>query len=162
MKGLAFAAAILLASLAASAQVRETVDVTIAGGPHAGKYQASTEKGGCTYGMAGPGSWGNQLSDPKEKDPKKLNSVQLIVPNAKAAAAGTGEFQLIVRFGALLGANTAYTVDTRAASPKKTGSGTVTVVDRGTTGEVKISAATADGVKIEAHIDCKTVMRAGA
>ena len=152
----------LLAALSAHAEVKETVDLTVTGGPNAGKHHASTEKGGCSYGLSGPGSWGNQLSDPKDKDAKKFNSLQLVVPNAKAAAGGTGEFQLVVGFGPLMNRSATYTVDTRAAAPKKAGSGTVTVTDKGSTGEVKFSATTAEGVKLEGTIDCKAVMRAGA
>src|SRR3954471_24515874 len=98
-------AAALVASLIAApafADVKETVKLTITGGPNAGTHEASTERGGCTYGFAGPGSWGNQLSDPKDKDPKKLNSLQLIVPDAKKAAGGSPEFLLTVGFGPLM------------------------------------------------------------
>ena len=64
-----------------------------------------------------------------------------------------------MRFGPLmLKGNTSYTIDTRP--PKKSGSGTVTVEDHGATALVKIAAATADGVKFDGTIDCKTVMRA--
>jgi hypothetical protein len=156
-----FAAALAcLAAATAAAEVKETVELTVTGGPNAGKHQASTERGGCTYGFAGPGSWGNQLSDAKDKDPKKFNSLQLIVPNAKAAAAGTTEFELTVGFGPLMNRSATYTVNTRAG--KKAGSGSVTVVDKGNTGEVKFSAVTAEGVKLEGRIDCKSVMRSGS
>lgn len=154
--GLALA---LAAPLAAFADTVETVTISIGGGPNAGKHEAATEKGGCTYGFAGPGSWGNQLSQPKEKDPKKLNSVQLVVPDAKKAAAGTGEFLLTVGFGPLLHRSAEYTVDTRNGGRK--GSGKVTVQDAGKSAVVLISATTADGVKIEGRIDCKSVMRNG-
>ena len=153
-------AALLVAGTvpAAADEVREVVHLTVNGGPNAGKYETSTEKGGCTYGLAGPTAWGNQISDPKQKDPKKLNSVQLIVPDTKKAAGGATEFLLIVRFGPLMGGNTSYTIDTRP--PKKSGSGTVTVEDHGATALVKIAATRADGVKFDGTIDCKTVMRA--
>ena len=148
-------------SLAVQAEVKETVKLKISGGPNAGSQEASSEKGGCTYGFAGPGSWGNQLSSPGDKDPKKLNSVQLIVPDAKKAAAGSSEFLLTVGFGPLMQRSAEYTVDTRAAAAKKSGSGKVTVQDGGNTGKVSISATTANGVKIEGEIDCKSVMRNG-
>src|SRR4051812_49187966 len=83
-----------LAIPAAFAQEKETVHLVVTGGSNAGTYDASSDKGGCSYGLSGPGSWGNQLSSPKEKDPKKFNSLQLIVPNAKAAAGGSKEFLL--------------------------------------------------------------------
>ena len=149
---------VALASPAAFADVVETVKLRITGGPNAGTHEASTESGGCSYGFAGPGSWGNQLSS-RDKDPKKFNSLQLVVPDAKKAAGGSGEFLLTVGFGPLLHRSAEYQVDTTKG--RKSGSGTVTVKDGGSTGHVTIDATTADGVKIEGEIDCRKVMRAG-
>jgi len=146
------------AATSAFAEVVETAKVKITGGPNAGTHEATTESGGCTYGFAGPGSWGNQLSS-RDKDPKKFNSLQLIVPDAKKAAGGTGEFMLLVGFGPLLHRSAEYKVETTKGA--KSGSGTVTVKDGGTTGRVTFNATTADGVKLEGEIDCKKVMRAG-
>lgn len=145
----------LLFSTAALAAEKEVVDITITGGASAGKYHATTERGGCSAGLAGPGSFGNQLSDPKSKDPKAFNSLQLVVPDPKKA----GEFQLTVGFGSILNRGAVYEVDTRAG--KKSGSGTVNVEDKGSTAMVKFSATTKDGVKLEGTIDCKSVTRAG-
>src|SRR5436305_162085 len=83
---------------------------------------ASSDRGGCSYGLAGAGSFGNQLSDPKNKDPKAFNSLQLIVPDAKKAAGGTGEFDLTVGFGPLMSRSASYNVNTTKG--KKFGSGT--------------------------------------
>jgi len=149
----------VLATPLVHAEVKETVKLAITGGPNAGTHEGSTDKGGCTYGFAGPGSWGNQFSLPKESDPKKLNSVQLVVPDAKKAAGGTSEFLLTVGFGSLMKRAAEYTVDTRAGKGK--GSGKITVQDAGSTAKVLISATTADGVKIEGTIDCRSVMRSG-
>jgi hypothetical protein len=148
-----------LLALPALAEVKETVHLVVSGGPNAGSHDASTERGGCTYGLAGPGSWGNQLSAPGEKDPKKFNSLQLIVPDAKKAAGGTREFLIVVGFGPLMARSAEYTVDTRAG--KASGSGTVTVEDRGTTAKVTFRVATAKGVKLEGTIDCRSVTRNG-
>jgi hypothetical protein len=151
-----FSALMLFASAAFAAGVKETVHLVIAGGPNAGTYDGTTDRGGCSAGLTGPGSWGNQFSLPKEKDPKKLNSVQLTVPNAKAAAAGTHDFFLSVGFGPLLQRSAEYVVDTK----KNKGSGTVTVADHGATATVKFDAKTADGVKLTGTIDCHSVLRA--
>lgn len=145
----------------AAAEVKETVHLTVTGGSNAGAWDASSERGGCSYGLSGPGSWGNQLSDPKDKDPKHFNSLQLIVPDAKAAAGGSKEFFLMVGFGPLLSRSAEYKVETRAGEAKKSGSGTVTVADHGATATVTFSVSTADFVKLEGTIDCKSVMRAG-
>ena len=149
------ASALLAAPLSAS-PVKETVHVVIANGPNAGTYDGETDRGGCSAGLSGPGSFGNQFSLPKEKDPKKFNSLQLIVPNAKAAAAGTHDFELHVGFGPLMNRSAQYDVD----SAKKKGSGTLTLADHGATANVTFDATTAAGVKIHGTIDCKSVVRA--
>jgi hypothetical protein len=102
-----------------AADVTETVHVVITGGANAGTYDGTTDRGGCSAGMTGKGSWGNQFSLVKENDPKKLNSVQLIVPGAKAAASGTHEFFLNVAFGRITARVAEYKVDTE----HKSGSG---------------------------------------
>lgn len=156
----AVGAVLCLSSFSTFAAVVETVHLVIAGGPNAGTYDASTEKGGCSYGLAGPGSWGNQLSAPKDKDPKHFNSLELIVPDAKKAAGGAKDFYLKVGFGPLMHRGAEYEVETRAGQ-KQSGSGTVTVLDHGTTGNVKFDVMTAGKVHMTGAIDCKSVVRAG-
>jgi hypothetical protein len=148
-------ALLVLSAPAAFAQVKETVHVVITGGAHAGTYNGSTDRGGCSAGMTGKGSFGNQYSLPKENDPKVLNSVQLIVPDAKAAAAGTHNFFLNVAFGRIFKRVAEYKVDTE----HKSGSGTVTVHDKGSTAVINFDAKTADGVHLVGTIDCKSVTR---
>lgn len=141
--------------------VVETVHLLVTGGPNAGTWDASSEKGGCSSGLTGPGSWGNQLSQPKEKDPAKFNSLQLIVPDAKKAASGSKEFFILFRFGPLIAKNTEYTVETRPAEAKKKGSGVVTVDDKGATAKVTFNVTSLEGYKFEGTIDCKSVARGG-
>lgn len=135
----------------------EKVHLVITGGKNAGTHDATGTRAGCSANATGPGSFGNQLSDPKGP-PGKFNSLQLVIPNAKAAAAGTSEFQLIVGFGPLMKRTAEYEVNTTATGKKK-GSGTVKLSDGGTKAEVKIDATTADGVKISGTISCLTVTR---
>jgi len=143
----------LLAAAAFAADVKETVHVVITGGPNAGAYDGTTDHGGCSAGLTGPGAFGNQFSLPKEKDPKKFNSLQLIVPHP----GDTHEFFLSVGFGPLLHRSAEYVVD-----PKKgKGSGTVTVADHGGTAKVSFDVKTANGVKLAGTIDCHSVLRAG-
>lgn len=133
------------------------IHVQITGGAHAGTYDiANTD--GCSFGLAEKGAWGNQFSRDSE-DPGELSSVQLIVPNSQAAAAGTKQFLMTVAFGPMFGEGaTQYTVDTRAAADK--GQGTVTVEDRGQNGTVSFDATTADGVQLKGTIECGGVLRA--
>jgi hypothetical protein len=139
-----------------AAEPKETVHLVITGGANAGSYDGVTDRGGCSAGLTGAGSFGNQFSLPKEKDPKKFNSLQLIVPNAKAAASGTHDFTLIAGFGPLLARSAEYKIETA----KHSGSGTVTVNDKGSTATVTFDATTAAGVKLHGTIDCKSVVRA--
>ena len=92
----------------------------------------------------------------KENNPKVLNSVQLIVPDAKAAASGTHNFFLNVAFGRITARVAEYKIETE----KKSGSGTVTVNDKGNTAIVAFDATTAAGVRLQGTIDCKSVLRA--
>ena len=151
----------LVALTAHADAVVETVHLVVTGGPNAGTWEASSDKGGCSAGLSGTGSWGNQLSQPKEKDPSKFNSLQLVVPDAKKAAAGSKEFFILFRFGPLIAKNTEYTVETRADEAKKKGSGVVTVDDKGATAKVSFNVTSAEGYKFEGTIDCKTVTRGG-
>ena len=147
---------VLTAPALYAADVKETIHVVITGGPNAGTYDGSTDRGGCSAGMTGHGSWGNQYSLVKENNPKVLNSVQLIVPDAKSAAKGTHDFFLNVAFGRITARVAEYKVETE----KKSGSGTVTVNDKGSTAIVTFDATTAAGVRLQGTIDCKSVQRA--
>jgi hypothetical protein len=159
---LACALLCLASSLTAYADdVVETVHLVVTGGPNAGTWDAQSDKGGCSQGLTGLGSWGNQLSQPKEKDPAKFNSLQLIVPDYKKAAAGGKEFFILFRFGPLMSKNTEYTIETRPSEVKKKGSGVVTVEDKGSTAKVSFNVTSAEGYKFEGAIDCKAVTRGG-
>jgi hypothetical protein len=147
---------LVVAPAAFAADVKETVHVVITGGAHAGTYDGSTDRGGCSAGMTGKGSFGNQYSLPKENDPKVLNSVQIIVPDAKAAANGTHNFFLNVAFGRIFKRVAEYKVEPE----KKVGTGTVTVHDKGSTATISFDAKTADGVHLVGTVDCKSVLRA--
>lgn len=139
--------------------VTETVHLVVTGGPNAGTWDASSDKGGCSAGLTGPGSWGNQLSQPKQADPNRFNSLQLIVADVKKAAAGTKDFMILFRFGPLIAKNTEYSIETRATEAKKKGSGLVIVADKGATAKVSFNATSAEGYKFVGTIDCKSVIR---
>jgi hypothetical protein len=144
----------------AAQAVTESVHVVITGGPLAGSYEATETKGGCSTGANGPGSWGNAFSNSKAGE-KEIGALSLIVPSAKAAAAGTKEFMVQLRLGSILGKNVAYDIETRPDQRRPAGSGVVTVTDAGATAKVTIAAKTADGIGIQATIDCKSVTRMG-
>ena len=157
--GAATGAATPGAAASGTEQDNGTVHLEVVGGPHAGTYDARMTSGGCSYGLAGAGSWGNQHSIDSQ-DPKTFTSLQLIVPDAKAAASGTSAFLMTASFGPLFGAgSTSYDIDTRPNTSKKQGSGTVTVDDKGTTGKVTFDGKTASGIGLKGTIDCRKVIR---
>lgn len=149
-----------LADSAAPASVQGTVHLEVIGGLLPGSYDATMKDGGCSYGLAGATAWGNQYSV-DAKDPKTFSSLQLIVPDTKAAAAGTQVFELTAGFGPLFGNGaTRYDVNTLPTAGAKSGSGTVSVDDKGKTGKVTFDVKTAEGVALKGTIVCNSVMRA--
>lgn len=152
------------ASGTAAAEAEENngaVHLEVVGGPHAGTYDARMTSGGCSYGLAGTGSWGNQHSI-DASDPKTFSSLQLIVPDAKGAASGTSVFKITAGFGPIFGSgSTSYDIDTRPDANPKGGSGRVTVDDRGSSGRVTFDGKTADGIGLKGTIDCRKVTRVG-
>jgi hypothetical protein len=142
------------------APVKGKVHIEVGSGPLAGTYDATMTDGGCSYGLTGPGAWGNQYSVDK-KDPKAFTSLQLIVPDTKAAAAGTTVFHLTAGFGPLFGSGaTSYDINTTPQGTQA-GSGKVTVDDKGTTGKVTFDVKSANGVALTGTIECNSVMRMG-
>jgi hypothetical protein len=149
------------ATAASAGAVAGKIHLDVTGGANAGSYDVEMKGSGCSYGLAGKSAWGNQYSI-DTNDPKQFSSLQLVVPDTKAAAAGTSEFQMTVQFGPLFGnGGASYDVNTRPDAPNKRGSGTVTVQDQGSTGKVTFDAKTADGVGLKGTIDCQSVVRNG-
>jgi hypothetical protein len=135
-----------------------TIHLVVGGGPHAGTYDAKSSDITCTYGFAGPGSWGNQYSVTGKK-PNEFSSLQLIVPDTKDAADGTDKFMLTVGFGEFMKPGyTDHTINTSASGTKE-GSGTITVNDRKTGGKVTFKGKAGDGATLEGTIDCHQMMR---
>ena len=152
---------------AQSGDAATTIHVVVAGGEHAGTYDASSSEITCTYGYAGTGSWGNQYSVTGKK-PNEFSSLQLIVPDTKDAADGTDKFLLTVAFGELMKPgysehtiSTGATIEGVSDDVKKEGSGTITVEDKGQSGKVTFNGKTKDNVALEGTIDCHRLMRTG-
>lgn len=161
------AAAATMSTPAGSRGTATTIHLVVGGGPHAGTYDAKSDDLTCSYGLAGPGSWGNQYSV-TGKAPKEFSSLQLIVPDTKDAADGTDTFMITAGFGDMMKPGyTEYTINTGASltgevdESKKEGSGSVTVDDKGKTGKVTFKGKTKSNVSLEGTIDCQQVMRGG-
>ena len=154
MKRPAILASLLIATFPLAAAAADEIahaTVTVTGGPNSGLHEASTERGGCSTGLTGANSFGVQISNPKEKDGKKLNSVQVDIPDRSKP----NEFLVQVAFGSVLHRTATYTIDTR----NKKGSGTVSFAQEGLAAHVGFSGKTADGVKLQGSIDCKSVLK---
>jgi hypothetical protein len=141
-------------------QTTESVHLVVTGGDFAGSYDVTSTAGGCSTGINGPGSWGNSLIIKGATDPKALVGLPLIVPNAKAAAAGTREFYLAVGFGPVLKRAKLYQLEIEGRADKKpTGIGSVTVTDNGASAVVTFVGKTADGTALQGKITCNIVVR---
>jgi hypothetical protein len=135
-----------------------TIHLVVQGGKHAGTYNAKSSDITCSYGLAGPGTWGNQYSVTGKK-PNELSSLQLIV-DAKDAADGTDTFLMTVGFGELLKEGYGeHVIDTQKDASKKKGSGTIRIDDRKTGGKVTFKGKAEDGTGLEGTIDCHEMMR---
>jgi hypothetical protein len=148
-----------------SGETATTIHLVIQGGPHAGTYDAKSGDITCTYGFAGPGSWGNQYSVMGKKA-NEFSSLQLIVPDTKDAADGTDKFLMTVGFGELMKPSwKEYTINTGASlggastDVKREGSGTITIEDKKQSGKVTFKGKTKDNVGLEGTIDCHQMMR---
>lgn len=147
-----FALCLTFALLAVGFAQGTDISLSMAGGEHAGEYQAHSDTVTCSYGLAAEDAFGNQYSI-LDAGADEFSSLQLIV-DGDAAAQGAAEFLVTIGFGTLMG-GTSYTVDTHEGR----GSGTVHLDDRGSTATVTIEAQTADGVSIDAVVECHEVMR---
>ena len=131
------------------------VTLTLTGGPDEGEYEASTPDGGCSYGLTGEGGFGLQFSLDVEEG---FSSLQLVVPNTEDAADGTSEFMTTATIGPLLSGNN-YEINALPDAGEPSGSGTVTIDDREDTATIQIEGETADGVGIDAQVECHSVLR---
>lgn len=137
-----------------------TIHLVVQGGAHAGTYDVKSSDLTCTYGFAGPGSWGNQYSV-TGKNPDEFSSLQLIVPDTKDAADGTDNFLLTAGFGELMKSGYSEVSINATADGEKEGNGRVIVQDGGQSGKVTFQGRSKDNVALEGTIDCHQLMRGG-
>jgi hypothetical protein len=129
--------------------------VTLTGGAHAGSYTA-TENPNCSVGFAGEGAWGTQYSVQEGSAPGQLSSLQLIYdPDGE-------QLQTTVGIGPLFDTANGYTeydITYNREGFDDSGMGTVQVTDGGSTAVLHITGTTADGVGIDATVNCPSVIR---
>jgi len=120
-----------------------TATVTLTGGADAGTYVANGNPN-CSYGIVGEGVWGAQFS--VDAADGELSSIQMVVPDQGVEDA---HFSLSVTIGPLTTGTTYSNFDE--------GQGDVT--DNGTSAVMHATTTTAEGVDVEATINCPAVFR---
>lgn len=137
------------------------IKVVITGGSNAGTYNLTSAETTCSRNATGSNSFGNQYST---KAAQGLTSVQLIISDAKkAAAGGTADCYLSVRFGKLIG-GTEYEFGKLPASLNGAdagGKGRAILSGSGSTTTSTIEGTTKAGVKLQVTIQCRSVMDLG-
>ena len=141
-----------------------TVSVVLTGGDHAGTY-TGTDNPNCTYNFFAPDTWGTQFSL-TEATPAEFSSLQIVHRPDGGGSEGDmfpGVATLVtVGFGSLLEPDyTVYEVELRADDEESEigGEGTMTVNDAGSTAVLHFTGTTADGVGIDATVNCPSVTR---
>lgn len=134
------------------------INVVVTGGANAGTYKLTATETTCSRNATGANSFGNQYST---REAQGLTSMQLIISDAKkAAASGTADCYLSIRFGKLIG-GTKYEFGKLPASFGGTdagGSGMAKLVGSGNTTTSTIEGTTKAGVKIQVTIKCLSVL----
>lgn len=137
------------------------IKVIVTSGPNAGTYNLSSAETTCSRNATGANSFGNQYST---REAQGLTSVQLIISDAKkAAAGGTSDCYLSIRFGKLIG-GTKYEFGKLPASfggSDAGGKGTASLSGSGNNTTSTIEGTTKAGVKIQVTIQCKSVLDLG-
>lgn len=141
--------------------------VILTGGPDAGTYSAAADIApNCSQGIIGPEGWGVQLSNLVAAD-KELGSIQLVsaapgkADDENAFFRGT-EFLMTITIGPSLGAtsrNYEVGVYTESSDKETSGEGSAQITDNGATAVIHATGTTADGVGIDATINCPSVVR---
>lgn len=117
-------------------------------------YAASSSDPTCSTGATGTGSFGNQYSDANKNT--GLSSLQMIVPDAAGAKAGTDSFTLTVTIGPMMSGKN-YDI-----SPKDgKGSGTLTLSQDGSSAKVTFTGTADTGEKVAGTLQCDKVLKLG-
>ena len=137
------------------------IKVVLTGGTHAGTYTVTATETTCSRNATGPNSFGNQYST---RAATGLTSVQLIIGDAKkAAAGGTTDCYLNVRFGKLMdGTNYEFGKMPKSFGGEDAGGkGQAALSGSGNTTTSTIEGTTKGGVKMQVTIQCRSVMDIG-
>jgi hypothetical protein len=141
------------ASGSASVDAVATIHAEVSGGPLVGTYDAESTSPICTSGLGGEGAFGVQFSVDR---PEGISSLQILIPSAALAQAGTDQFTATLGLGPLVGGTT-FTIDPRADG----GTGTVELMyDGGNSASISLEGETAQGIGVSIEVECSQVVQA--
>lgn len=132
------------------------MQVVLTGGKDPGTYNASSTGRTCSVGTNELDVWASQFTD--DTTSTGLSTLQVTIPEAAKAKAGTNEFNVGIVIGNFMQGND-YSIETRPTVKPSRGTGTVKVDDDGTTATITIKGTTATGVGIDATVKCIKVAR---
>lgn len=140
-----------------------TVTVTLSGGSeHDGTYTGS-ETPNCTADFIGEGTWGVQYSI-ATAGAADMSSYQLVYRDEDTDDSGQMfegvSLLTTVTIGPIVSADsTSYEIEVRTDGEESSGQGSVDITDNGATAVIHVVGTTADGVNIDATVNCPSVMR---
>ena len=127
-----------------------SITLTLTGGPHDGTHEAEAPDAGCSRNSVGDNTFGLQYSTGETAG---FTSHQLVIRDAAAAASGSDDFSTDVFID-----DAVYGIDSGAGVMNDpSGTGTVTLDDRGDTATITIEGETAEGIGFSAEIECHSV-----
>jgi hypothetical protein len=136
---------------AAAAGAATVFHLTLVGGPDGGIYDATSADPVCTHrSSGGQPSWAGLFANPA--DSSGITAIQFRVPVEDGE---TNDFQLSVNLGNLPEGRS-YAVDGRRPWGEN-GKGRASVQRRGDGAVIRLDAATAEGVRVEAIVQCRAI-----
>jgi TM2 domain-containing membrane protein YozV len=127
------------------------IHLVIVGGPDGGVYDMHSKEPSCAFRGGAEPSWTNLYANPA--DPAGVTAIQFRIG---ADTGSTNNFQLNVNVGNIPRGR-AYFVDGRTAQVGSTRP-SATVVRRGAGAVIRLQAETADQVRLEATVQCRSIV----
>ncbi|MGI9076130.1 MAG: hypothetical protein ACR2G6_02230 [Gemmatimonadaceae bacterium] len=132
------------------------MQVMLTGGKDPGTYNAVSTGRTCSVGTNELDVWASQFTD--DTASKGLSTLQVTIPGAAKAKAGTTEFNVGIVIGNFMQGND-YSIETRPTVKPSRGTGTAKVDDDGATATITVKGKSATGVGIDATVKCIKVAR---
>lgn len=139
-----------------SSSAATVMHVVLTGGKDPGTYDAFSSGRTCSVGTNEVDVWASQFTD--DSTSKGLSTLQITIPGAAKAKAGTSEFNVGLVIGNFMQGND-YSIETRLTVKPSRGTGTAKVEDDGSTATITVKGTTSTGVGIDATVKCNQVAR---